>query len=64
MAHEEIKEQEWHALKTEDVLKHLEVQHDGLSSEEVEKRLEHYGPNQLKEAPRSGLPHFVVGTTK
>ena len=68
MAHEETKEQEWHALKAEDVLKHLEVQHDGLSSEEVEKRLEHYGPNQLKEAPRPGfltllwaqLNNFVV----
>ena len=68
MAHEETKEQEWHALKAEDVLKHLEVQHDGLSSEEVEKRLEYYGPNQLKEAPRPGflallwaqLNNFVV----
>ncbi len=57
MAHEETKEQEWHALKAEDVLKHLEVQHDGLSSEEVEKRLEYYGPNQLKEAPR---PSFLA----
>ncbi len=59
---------DWHALKAEAVLKHLEVQDDGLSSEEVEKRLLDYGPNQLKEAPRPGflallwaqLNNFVV----
>ncbi|MBM3180281.1 MAG: cation-translocating P-type ATPase [Chloroflexi bacterium] len=68
MAQEEINEQEWHALKAEAVLKHLEVQNEGLSSEEVEKRLQHYGPNQLKELPRPGflallwaqLNNFVV----
>src|SRR5512141_1547000 len=46
-------EHEWHALKTEEVLSHLKVQQNGLSSEEAERRLEHYGPNQLKEAPRT-----------
>ena len=68
MAQEEIKEQEWHALNAEEVLNHLEVRDEGLSSAEVEKRLEQYGPNQLREAPRSGflallwaqLNNFVV----
>jgi Ca2+-transporting ATPase len=68
MAHEETKAQEWHALKAEEVLNHLEVKDEGLSSAEVEKRLEIYGPNQLKEAPRPGflallwaqLNNFVV----
>src|SRR5512140_1723393 len=45
-------EHEWHALKTEEVLDHLKVQQDGLSSAEAQRRLEYYGPNQLKEAPR------------
>jgi len=49
---EYIPQQEWHALKAEEVLNHLEVQDKGLTSEEAKKRLEHYGPNQLKEAPR------------
>ncbi len=48
----EVPQQEWHALKTEDVLNHLEVQGNGLTTEEAKRRLEHYGPNQLKEAPR------------
>jgi len=43
---------EWHALKTEQVLSHFEVQDNGLSTEEAKKRLAHYGPNQLKESPR------------
>jgi Ca2+-transporting ATPase len=59
---------EWHALNAEEVLKHLEVLHEGLSSEEAEKRLQQYGPNQLNEAPRPGflvllwaqLNNFVV----
>ncbi|HEX9332617.1 MAG TPA: HAD-IC family P-type ATPase, partial [Anaerolineales bacterium] len=43
---------EWHALETQEVLDHLEVQGNGLTSEEARKRLEHHGPNQLQEAPR------------
>ena len=42
----------WHALTTEDVLRHLEVQDEGLSSEEAARRLSQYGQNQLQEAPR------------
>jgi Ca2+-transporting ATPase len=68
MAQEGMKEHEWYALKADEVLNHLEVQDGGLSSAEVEKRLEIYGPNQLKEAPRPGflallwaqLNNFVV----
>ena len=45
-------EHEWHALKTEQVLNHFEVQDNGLTTEEAKKRLDQYGPNQLKESPR------------
>ncbi len=57
MAHEDTTEQEWHALSADDVLNHLEVHDEGLTSAEAEKRLAHYGPNQLNEAPR---PSFLV----
>src|ERR1051325_485125 len=50
---ENTQPQEWHALKPEDVLKHLRVQDKGLTTEDAKSRLEHYGPNQLNEAPRS-----------
>jgi Ca2+-transporting ATPase len=61
MAHENIKEQEWHALKAEEVLNHLEVRDEGLSSAEVEKRLQQYGQNQLEEAPRPGFLALLWG---
>ena len=52
---------DWHALQAEAVLKHLEVRNEGLSTEEVERRLEKYGPNQLKEAPRPGFLTLLWG---
>lgn len=45
-------EHEWHALETQQVLDHLKVQGNGLTSDEAKRRLERYGPNQLEEAPR------------
>jgi len=61
MTQEAIKEQEWHALKAEEVLTHLEVRDEGLTSAEAEKRLQHYGPNQLEEAPRPGFLALLWG---
>ena len=66
--HDDIPQQDWHTLKAEDVLKHLEVHESGLTSEEAAKRLAHYGENQLHETPRPGflvmlweqLNNFVV----
>src|SRR5215510_15823422 len=52
MAHESEMQQEWHALETKTVLDHLKVEGDGLSTAQAKRRLEHYGPNQLAEAPR------------
>ncbi len=68
MTLDETQPQEWHALTADDVLKHLEVHNEGLTTTEAEKRLAHYGPNQLQEAPRPGflamlwdqLNNFVV----
>jgi P-type Ca2+ transporter type 2C len=43
----------WHALNQEEVLSKLGtlLADRGLSSEEVQNRLDQYGPNQLREAP-------------
>ncbi|HEX5887606.1 MAG TPA: HAD-IC family P-type ATPase [Pyrinomonadaceae bacterium] len=38
----------WHTLTVEDSFKRLETSPDGLSSDEVAKRLEEYGPNELQ----------------
>jgi len=44
----------WHAESTESAFTLLETSADGLSQEEVEKRLDTYGPNQLPEAQTRG----------
>ncbi len=52
-------EKAWHALTPDDVLKHLEVQDDGLSEEQAARRLNQYGQNQLQEAPRPTFWHML-----
>ncbi len=47
-----LKETPWYALPPEEVLRHLQVSENGLTTEEARRRLETYGPNQLREAPR------------
>ncbi len=45
----------WHALSTKEVLEHLKVHENGLTSKEAGIRLAQYGQNQLAEAPRPGF---------
>ena len=50
----------WHSLELDDVLANLQTTSEGLSSGEVEKRLEKYGPNELKEKPRPTFFQLVL----
>lgn len=44
--------QNWHSMGANEVLKRLDtLAEQGLTSEEAHRRLESYGPNQLREAP-------------
>ena len=52
-------EHDWHALGTKEVLDHLRVQGNGLTSEEAKRRLDTFGPNQLQEAPRPTFLHML-----
>jgi P-type Ca2+ transporter type 2C len=52
-------EKAWHTLTAEDVLLHLEVQEDGLSAEQADRRLAHYGLNQLQESQRPSFWHML-----
>ena len=49
------KNDNWHALSKEEVLKNLEVRGNGLTGMEVTQRQAQYGLNQLTEAPRPGF---------
>jgi Ca2+-transporting ATPase len=45
----------WHALAAEEVLEHLKVRDNGLTTQEVDQRQAQYGLNQLTEAARQGF---------
>ncbi len=51
---------QWHSLPAEDALARLEVPAQGLSLEEVARRLEKYGPNELREKPRPTFLQLVL----
>ena len=38
----------WHAMEIEETLRELNVEETGLSQEEAQKRLQQFGPNELK----------------
>lgn len=42
----------WHAMEVEEVIGALNTSKDGLTQEEVQKRLQEYGPNELKKEKR------------
>jgi Ca2+-transporting ATPase len=51
-AHIQVNGDSWHALEAEEILARLATYAEsGLSNEEAGRRLDQYGPNQLKEAP-------------
>ena len=45
----------WHALKVEEVMARLGTGPDGLSREEARRRLEQYGPNELREEKKRSV---------
>lgn len=48
-----MKDISWHSMDVDDVLKELETDpHRGLNDEEIKKRIEEYGYNELKQEER------------
>ncbi|MEA2090620.1 MAG: cation-translocating P-type ATPase [Thermoproteota archaeon] len=43
-----MKSEMWHAMKVEEVMDALKTSPEGLSQDEVKRRLEEFGPNELK----------------
>jgi Ca2+-transporting ATPase len=54
----------WYAMPAEAVLKQLETSADGLSRAEAARRLEHYGPNTLKEEKKISPWEIFFGQFK
>ena len=59
VSNEPVKDEAWHALSPEDVLRHLQVQENGLTADQAARRLAQYGQNQLQEAPRPTFWHML-----
>ena len=49
---EQQKNHKYYALETDEVLKSLQTSQEGLSEEEAKRRLEEFGPNELREEKR------------
>jgi Ca2+-transporting ATPase len=51
----------WHTLDAGDIAHQLEIRPEiGLSADEAVERLQKFGPNELKEAPRPGFLQMVL----
>ena len=50
---------DWHATEVDAVLKALETGREGITGEEASKRLEVYGPNELKEEKKKQWYHLL-----
>ena len=57
-------EVKWHALAVDKVLKILESRPSGLSAEEARKRVEVYGPNELRREKKKGKIQIFIGQFK
>ncbi len=54
------KPEPWHALSADEVLEHLKVHENGLTSTEAAERMAQYGPNQLPQASRPSFLQLLL----
>ncbi|MFW6109511.1 MAG: cation-translocating P-type ATPase [archaeon] len=54
-----MENKKWHSTEIDDVFSSLETDRDGISDEEAAKRLEEYGPNELKEEKKHQWYHIL-----
>ncbi|TRO47018.1 HAD family hydrolase, partial [Candidatus Bathyarchaeota archaeon] len=55
-----VEKKDWHASEIDEVLGALETSLFGISDEEAARRLEVYGPNELKEEKKKQWYHLVI----
>ena len=54
-----MEKKKWHSTEIDDVFSSLETDRDGISDEEAAKRLQAYGPNELKEEKKHQWYHIL-----
>jgi len=60
----QLEREAWHAIEIESVLESLGTSRRGLSEEEAQRRLEEYGPNELREEKRVTPLQIFIGQFK
>lgn len=55
-----LTEKPWHSMEVDEVLQALRAEKEGLSTEEVQKRLKEYGPNELKKEKRKSAVRLFL----
>ena len=55
-----LQELPWHVMAYEEVLQHFKTNRNGLTEAEAKKRLEIYGPNQLREGKQISPCCFAI----
>jgi len=55
-----LTEKSWHSMEVDEVLQALRAEKEGLSTEEVQKRLKEYGPNELKKEKRKSAVRLFL----
>ena len=59
-----MKKNNWHALESDAVFRLLNTSRNGISEEEAKRRLEQYGPNELKEEKKTAPLEILVNQFK
>lgn len=54
-----MEKKNWHSTEIEEVLSALKTNRNGITPEEAQKRLEQYGPNELKEEKKKQWYHLL-----
>ncbi|MES0324766.1 MAG: cation-transporting P-type ATPase [Candidatus Bathyarchaeia archaeon] len=54
-----MEKKDWHSTEIDGVLSALETSREGISDEEAAKRLQEYGPNELKEEAKKQWYHLL-----
>jgi Ca2+-transporting ATPase len=54
-----LEKKDWHSTEIDGVIEALETSREGISEEEATKRLQEYGPNELKEEKKEQWYHIL-----
>jgi Ca2+-transporting ATPase len=61
---DEVSSKNWHAISSEDIMETLETSPQGLKKDEVDRRLQEFSFNELKERKKTTALQILLGHFK